>query len=103
MLEIIQDGILSYECVCLPGYAGQYCEIPPMMDMEYQKTDACQQSTCGQVGSFFVDILNVFIFYRVNVSPMQIHLSSSASAMKVSVVQVVTDRLLLDSSLQGLI
>ncbi|CAA93668.3 Slit homolog 1 protein [Caenorhabditis elegans] len=42
------DGILSYDCLCRPGYAGQYCEIPPMMDMEYQKTDACQQSACGQ-------------------------------------------------------
>lgn len=70
-----------------------------MMDMEYQKTDACQQSACGQV-RFFNFFLNSKNNFRENALLAKTLLISHANVMKDSAVQVVIDRCLSGSRIQ---
>ncbi|KAI2811133.1 Slit 2 protein [Blomia tropicalis] len=40
------DEINGYRCECQLGYAGQFCEIQPDVDMLYPQTSPCQHHDC---------------------------------------------------------
>ena len=44
------DGVNAYECDCVGGYSGKYCEMAPISNHLYPRTAACQANSCENVG-----------------------------------------------------